>query len=230
MITVRGRQGFVVRIVVIWLFLFLTSGCVQRVQVYTFTFDYLVETKIPFRVALVVPDDLQKHDCPYVALTENVVFECGSALYSAIVSNMEALFVKVESVSEIGKASAPWDRALWFEVEELKIYYPGVTKTAHAGIRLKYKVTDNQNNETFSSEITVERYVTIQDGNPLLAFNEDNYSSNSEAVKNMQLAYMISVPGESIAKWGRRIITAAIDDLMKKILAEIIDAYGKQQL
>jgi hypothetical protein len=46
----------------------------------------------------------------------------------------------------------------------------------------------------------------------------------------MQLAYMISVPGESIAKWGERIISAAIGDLMKKILAEIIDAYGKQQL
>jgi hypothetical protein len=41
---------------------------------------------------------------------------------------------------------------------------------------------------------------------------------------------MISVPGESVAKWGERIISAATDELMKKVLVEIIDAYGKQQL
>ena len=231
----RRRQGLDARIIMIWLFLLLISGCaqVERVQIYSFTFDHIVETKIPFRVALVVSDDLKKHECPYYAYWENVVFECGSALHSAIVSNMNALFVEVESVPELGKANIPWDRALWFEVEELKLFRPGWSKTAHAGIRVKYKVTDNMNNETFSSEITVERYVNIQEAYSLLAFNEDNYSSKSEAVDNMLLAYVIMIPGpsgEKLASWGKRVISGAIDDLMIKILGEIIEAYGQQQL
>lgn len=231
MATARHFKDFIVRFVIIGLLLSLIMGCTSKVHIAPTTPYMNVKTKIPFHVALVASSDLNKHECSYFALTHNVVFDCGPALYESIIQTMEELFVNVEPVSEINEASAPWDRALWFEVEEFKMHSPGVTKTAHVSIRVKYKVTDNKNSETFSSEITVERYVNIQNRSPLLAFNDYNYSSNSDVIDDMQLA-QIYVPIEigHPESWGKRIIEGAIDELMDKIVGEIVDAYEKQQL
>ena len=224
--TPRLFQSFVIRFIMIGVLLSSITTCANRVHIGTAVPQMYVQKKIPFKVALIIPDDLNKHECTFWAMRE-VIFDCGNALNESTVKTIENLFVNVETVSEITQVSASWDHALWIEVEEFRLS-GSFTENTNAYIRLKYNVMDNQNNETFSSSITVKRYHSMQREFPL-QFIDNSTSLNNEEADFPLLVVMIPT-GEGPDVWGKKLIEEAIEELMIKFANEITDAYEKQLL
>lgn len=224
--TPRLFQGFVIRFIIIGVLLSSVTTCTNRVHIGTAVPQVYVQKKIPFKVVLVIPDDLNKHECTFWAIRE-VIFDCGNALNESTVKTIETLFMNVDTVSKITEVSAPWDRVLWIEIEEFRLSGSFIENT-NAYICMNYNVMDNQNNETFSSSITVKRYHSMQREFPLQFIDSSNSLDNEDS--DFPLLVVMIPTGEGQDVWGKNLIEEAIEELMIKFANEITDAYEKQLL
>lgn len=213
--------------------LFLLSGCATAVRVSPGTPTIYFKEKIPFRVAVVIPEDLKNYECTYSAVIEKQTFDCGQALSSATIQTMEKIFVAVEEVTDIKKSTLTWDRALWLQNKEFKILRPTWSKSARVLIVIKYKVTNTNNVKTFSSEVTVERdaYALLQKGFSTLALNDSTYRSDTDPTSSDVVAQTIFVPvGPGPETWGRKLVENGVEDVMLQMVSEITKAHEEGRL
>jgi hypothetical protein len=229
---IRGRnlKIFINFIVTLW----LAVGCVQvPVQVPLRIPSVFVEHKIPYRVVLVIPEDIRQHECTCFRVGASLPhaiysIQCGLALYEACTKTMYRIFVDVQTVKDIKEARKPWDLALWMEVDKFEMSCPIFMNTSVC-ISLRYKLTDKNNKELFSSSISFEEdeeeiEYGFRNVMPfLLASNDSNYLLDIAEPVKVQTAWA----EEPLLS---RIISQVINKVMIKMVEEIMDAYNKGQI
>lgn len=212
-------QGPNLRLVIGIIFILgLGVGCTVKVPVKVP--QMFIENKIPYRVVLVIPEDIRQRVCKHPGPTNFNKFNCGSALYETCAKTMDKVYIDVQTVKEIGEARKPWDRTLWLEVDEFKMVghrfgellsgKVQVSKAFEAIYRvcltLRYKLTDDNNNELFSSNISFEEKLSIVD--------------------ETQLAFSTKSP----LNREQRAFSQVIKKTMVKMVKELMEAYKKGQI
>ena len=189
-------------------------GCTVKVPVKVPSI--FVEKKIPYRVVLVIPDDIRQRECKHPSPTNFNKFNCGSALYETSLKTLDKLFIDVQAVKGIKEASKPWDRTLWLEVDEFRMVdyrlgdllagkTPDFMSIIRVCLALRYRLTDENNKELFSSNISFEEKLSI--------FDETAIHSTKDPLRHERAAF-----------------SEVIEKAMLKMVDEVMDAYKKEQL
>ena len=210
-------QGQNLRIPIgIILILGLAVGCTVKVPIKVPRM--FVENRIPYRVVLVIPEDIRQRVCKHPSPTNFNKFNCGSALSESCAKTMDKVFIDVQTVKNIKEARKPSDRTLWLEIDEFRMVGVGyrfsdlfsekldLDAVIRVCLALKYKMTDNNGKELLSSNISFEEKLSIVD--------------------ETQIAFTTKSP----LSREQRAFSQVIKKAMVKMVEELMDAYKKGQI
>lgn len=198
------------------LILVLAVGCTVKVPIKAP--QMFVENKIPYRVVLVIPEDIRQHVCKHPSPTNFNKFNCGSALSESCAKTMDKIFIDVQTAKDIKEARKPSDRTLWLEVDEFRMVGVGyrfsdlfsekldLDAVIRVCLALKYRMTDNNGKELLSSNISSEEKLSIVD--------------------ETQIAFTTKSPLHR----EQRAFSQVIKKAMVKMVEELMDAYKKGQI
>lgn len=198
------------------LILVLAVGCTVKVPIKAP--QMFVENKIPYRVVLVIPEDIRQHVCKHPSPTNFNKFNCGSALSESCAKTMDKIFIDVQTAKDIKEARKPSDRTLWLEIDEFRMVGVGyrfsdlfsekldLDAVIRVCLALKYRMTDNNGKEQLSSNISFEEKLSIVD--------------------ETQIAFTTKSP----LRREQRAFSQVIKKAMVKMVEELMDAYKKGQI
>lgn len=225
---IQGRSSWLFFTLIV--ILGLAGGCGKIfVQVPVRAPSVFVADTIPLRALLIIPEDIRQHECKCFraagVLYPIYSIQCGSAFQEAYVKTMSRIFIDVQTVKDIKDFNETWDLALWMAVDKFEMSCPIFTNPS-ACISIRYKLTDKNNKELFSSSISFEE-------------EEEDIEYGFKNVKPFLLAstpsdYLLDVAepvkiqtAMAEQKLVSRIISQVINKVMIKMAEEIMDAYKK---
>lgn len=197
-----------------------TIGCTTSTTVPDSTPTIYIQQKLPFHVAFMPTEQLDKRICSYsTPIQEKYEFDCGNALYKASIKTMNKLFMKVDVVTDRREVSQGTDRVVILDVDEFKILYSHWSSDQAVRLTLNYRISDKDNNIRFSSVIKIEEhseYARHESGS-MLASNNHSSSATHKVMEEAVISAWAAGSGPSFDKMITRVIEKALVRMSEEI-------------